>query len=220
MHNKGFIYKIQNQINKKIYIGCTISNLKKRFKEHESKCNNKNLNTKFCNSLKKYGIENFDIELIEECDISKIYEREVYFICEFDSFQNGLNSTQGGEGCLGYTHSTEIRNKISQNLKKGNSHKGKTYFELFGENETFEKNKRSISVKKYWNEVSKEKKNIRTNNQKKVIRKNSKYSEVLIKEIKDKFKNGKTMKEMFIEYPDFNKSYLYSIKNNRRWKDI
>ena len=65
MSEKGYIYKITNQINKKEYIGCTIYPLKRRFEAHAFRCIKTDSNTKFCNSIRKYGIENFEKEILE-----------------------------------------------------------------------------------------------------------------------------------------------------------
>lgn len=46
--------------------------------------------------MKKYGIENFHIELIEETDNPN--ERECYWIEYYGSFKNGYNATLGGDG--------------------------------------------------------------------------------------------------------------------------
>ena len=47
-------------------------------------------------AMKKYGIENFHIELIEETDNPN--ERECYWIEYYGSFKNGYNATLGGDG--------------------------------------------------------------------------------------------------------------------------
>lgn len=94
-----YIYKITNQINQKIYIGKTNRNIKIRFKEH---C--RNVNKDSCEkrplyaAMRKYGIENFFIELIEECSLDKVEEREKYWIEFYQSFKNGYNATIGGDG--------------------------------------------------------------------------------------------------------------------------
>lgn len=217
---KGIIYKITNLINEKEYVGCTIYPIKKRFEAHIYRCLKTDSNTKFCNSIRKYGVENFNIEIIEECDISIIYEKEKFYINKFKSYDNGLNSTFGGEGCLGYTHSPEIRQKISENVKNGNSHKGKTYEELYGNKADEEREKRRMSVKKGWDSISDEKKENRVNKSTETTRKNSKYGVELIKEIKNKFKEGFKIGEVSDIYPQFNKGYLSAIKNNKRWKNI
>ena len=46
--------------------------------------------------MKKYGVEHFHIELIEETDNPN--EREVFWIEYFGSFKNGYNATKGGDG--------------------------------------------------------------------------------------------------------------------------
>jgi hypothetical protein len=46
--------------------------------------------------MRKYGVENFQIELLEETDIPE--EREVFWIEQKRSFKNGYNATKGGDG--------------------------------------------------------------------------------------------------------------------------
>jgi len=156
---KGYIYKIINKKNNLIYVGCTINSLEQRFHEHIYRCYNSDYKSKLYNSIKKYGVDNFFIELIEECDLSIIYETEKKYIKELNTYKCGLNSTLGGEGTLGYVHSNDSRKKISEGTKNGNSHKGKTYDELYGDKSNEEKIKRKISVKNNWKNISEEKKN-------------------------------------------------------------
>jgi hypothetical protein len=77
-----------------------------------------------------------------------------------------------------------------------------------------------LSVKKGWGLMSDKDKENRTNNIKKITRKNSKYGIELIREIKNKFKEGYKVKELKKIYPQFNENYLYSLKNNKRWVDL
>lgn len=217
---KGKIYKITNHINQKIYIGCTISSLKKRFEEHLYRCMKTDIATKLYNSMRKYGIENFEIELIDECDLECIYETEKKYIEQYDSYNKGLNSTLGGEGCLGYTHSPEIRKKISENTKNGNSHKGKTYEELYGDNAKEEKEKRSSSVKNVWKNMTSEEKEKRTKKARESLQKKSHHGIEVIKEIKQKLKDGFKVKELKKLYPQVGENYLYDIKNGNRWSNI
>jgi group I intron endonuclease len=216
----GIIYKIKNKINEKEYIGCTINTLKKRIEEHVWRCLNSDSNSKFCNSLRKYGIENFESEILEECDVKEIYSKEKKYIEKYETYTKGLNSTLGEEGCLGYKHSEDIRKKISYILKDGRSHKGKNYQEIYGVNFLNEIEKRSNSVKKMWKKMDENEKKIRFDKSVSKSREKSKYGESLIKEIKNKFKEGLKVKEVLNLYPFFNESYLYAIKNNKRWKNI
>ncbi len=220
MSEKGYIYKITNQINKKEYVGCTITTLKKRFEEHAWRCIKSDSNTKFCNSIRKYGIENFKIELIEECCVNNIYEREKYYIDIFETYEKGLNSTVGGEGCLGYIHSPEIRIKISEAVKNGNSHKGKTYEELYGDKAEEEKEKRRLSVKNGWDNLLENKRKERTKKIQETRQKKSKYGVELVSEIKNKIKEGLTYKQFRELYPEVRQNFYYELKNGKRWANI
>ena len=220
MNEKGFIYRIENLINSKEYVGCTIYPIKKRFEEHSWRCLNTDSNTKLCNSMRKYGIENFTIELIEECDIDKIYKREKFFINELKTFNLGLNSTIGGEGCLGYKHSKEIREKISKIIKDGRSHKGKTYVEIYGDRMLEEKINRQESVKKSWENLTDDERELRINNIREARQKKSKYGIDLVVEIKNKIKEGLTYKQFTELYPEVRKNFYYELKNGKRWGNI
>jgi group I intron endonuclease len=218
--DKGKIYKIINGINNKVYIGCTVTSLEKRYREHLYRCFKTDYKSKLYNSIKKYGEENFTIELIEDCDIEKIYEIEKKYIAQYDSFKNGLNSTFGGEGCLGYVHSPEIRKKISKATKEGNSHKGKTYETLYGENGETEKERRRESVKKHWDSLTEEDRIKRSEKMKESIRNRSNFTIDFIKELKTKLKLGIKIKEISQQYPNVRKGFFYELKNGRRWGEI
>lgn len=220
MDNLGKIYLIKNISNNKKYVGCTISSLDKRYDEHVWRCINTDSKTKFCNSIRKYGKNNFVIELIEVCNLNEIYQREIFYIEKFNTYNTGLNSTIGGEGCLGYKHSEEVRKKISTIIKNGKSHKGKNYDDIYGERKNKEIEIRKIGVKKNWDNMTNEEKDKRVEKTKNKLREKSKYGFSLVKEVKNKFQEGLKVKEVKLLYPVFPKSYLYSIKNNKRWKNL
>ena len=93
------VYQIVNKINNKVYIGITTRSLKERFNQH--KYSRYSMDTKFSRALKKYGIENFEIQLIEDeiTSLKELYEKEKYYISKYNSYNNGYNSTLGGDGC-------------------------------------------------------------------------------------------------------------------------
>lgn len=92
----GYIYKITNITNNKIYIGKTSRSLNIRWNEHkkESLYSDRPL----YKAIRKYGLDAFKISLIEEVSEDKINEREQYWISYFDTYNNGYNCTIGGEG--------------------------------------------------------------------------------------------------------------------------
>ena len=95
---RGFIYKITNTINGKFYIGQTIQNVKERFYQHcATKCSKAVSNMAIHRAIKKYGKSNFTVEVIEEIDSANLNDRERYWIKYYNSYNNGYNSTKGGQ---------------------------------------------------------------------------------------------------------------------------
>lgn len=95
----GFIYKITNLINNKIYIGQTSRTVEVRWQEHQRNMyDDKYKNITLYKAFDKYGINNFDIKIIEEIDNSLLNEREEYWIRIYNSYKEGYNSTTGGSG--------------------------------------------------------------------------------------------------------------------------
>ena len=111
------IYKITNPKGK-IYIGQSI-NIEKRIKHYY------NLTCKaqpiLFNSLKKYGIRNHKLEILEECVESDLNKRERYYQEFFDSVENGLNCR--------YTETLEKSGKLSVETKEKMSKAQKKRFE-------------------------------------------------------------------------------------------
>ncbi len=99
MQNFGYIYKITNDINDKVYIGKTTYTVAKRWNEHcKEYLRNHVQKRPLYSAMKKYGIEHFHIEQIEECSIGVLSEREKYWIEVYCSFKYGYNATRGGDG--------------------------------------------------------------------------------------------------------------------------
>lgn len=96
----GFIYKITNRVNNKVYIGQTRFTVEHRFKQHLKNHNIEHRTQPLYLAFAKYGIDNFYVETLEECPIDKLDEREIFWIAKYDSFNHGYNATLGGsKGC-------------------------------------------------------------------------------------------------------------------------
>jgi group I intron endonuclease len=130
------IYKITNLSTGKIYVGQAVSHIlnhKKyrpyghegRFRCHISEAfsTKKNQSHYLNNAIRKYGVEDFIVELIECCEVEKSDEREIHYIQELNClFPNGYNLKNGGSV---FTHSDESKKRLS--IGVSNYYKDKKY---------------------------------------------------------------------------------------------
>ena len=94
------IYKIENLINGKIYIGQS-RNIEKRWTAHRTRPFNQNSNqydSPLYRSIRKYRLENFSFVVLEETLIEDLDDREIYWIEYYESNnkEKGYNLTDGG----------------------------------------------------------------------------------------------------------------------------
>lgn len=122
------VYKILNLINQKIYIGKDSKNRPQYFGS----------GIHIRNAIKKYGKENFQKEILEECStLDELSQREIYWIDKLNSRDSkiGYNISLGGNSVMnGRKHSKESRIKMSlsqkeYNKKTGGHWKGKKHSE-------------------------------------------------------------------------------------------
>lgn len=97
-----YVYKILNKKNGESYIGKTSDNIETRFKRHcyLARCG---VATHLYSAIRKYGEENFTIELVEKTKQDLLNEREKYWISQL---QPKYNMTKGGDG--GDTSSSQL----------------------------------------------------------------------------------------------------------------
>lgn len=96
MDNSGIYCIYFDQSPNEFYIGRSV-NLYVRLQEHKSALKaNRHRNTKLQNYYNKYGTPNF--EILELADPENLNKLEQQYISEFDSYKNGLNLTNGGDG--------------------------------------------------------------------------------------------------------------------------
>ena len=111
----GIIYKIENLVNGKVYIGQTIQGFDKRYSENginsvekvynhhnHRRITNRYYNDHLLKSMNKYGLNNFKVNKIIDYAFSE-YElniKEKCWIQYYDSFYNGYNRTFGGDDSM------------------------------------------------------------------------------------------------------------------------
>jgi group I intron endonuclease len=121
------IYKITNISNGRIYVGQAVSHIlnhkryrpyghEGRFRCHISEAfsTKKNQSHYLNNAIRKYGVTDFVVELIECCETEKADERETHYIKELNSlYPNGYNLKNGGSV---FTHSDESKKRVSNGV--------------------------------------------------------------------------------------------------------
>lgn len=92
------IYKITNIINGKVYIGQTRKTIQQRLARHIYDSKRSSLShLPLYRAFNKYGIENFNIELLEYVSAEEANDKEKYYIKLFNSYNEGYNATLGGD---------------------------------------------------------------------------------------------------------------------------
>jgi group I intron endonuclease len=121
------IYKITNITTGKMYVGQTVSHVlnhkryrpyghENRFKCHISEAFSKKKNQSHYlnNSIRKYGVQDFVVDLIEYCEVENADEREIHYIKELNTlYPNGYNLKNGGSV---FTHSEESKKRLSDGV--------------------------------------------------------------------------------------------------------
>jgi group I intron endonuclease len=121
------IYKITNLSSGKIYVGQAVSHIlnhkryrpygfEGRFRCHISEAfsTKKNQSHYLNNSIRKNGVNDFVVELLEYCELEKADEREIYFIQFLNTlYPNGYNLKNGGNI---FTHSDESKKRVSNGV--------------------------------------------------------------------------------------------------------
>lgn len=110
MMRKGIIYRATCIETWNAYIGKTVRKLNKRIKEHWY--DSQTCDTKFYRAANKYGWDTFIWEILyQDIPESDLCALEVKTITDLDTYNNGLNSTPGGDNSpMKYP---EIRAKVS-----------------------------------------------------------------------------------------------------------
>lgn len=91
----GYIYKITNNLNGKVYIGQTRTTIKERIRKHCMTTERPGIDS----AIAKYGFENFTVEELCQCPDEELDEREKQYIQKYDCYNTdkGYNLTPGGQ---------------------------------------------------------------------------------------------------------------------------
>lgn len=93
----GKVYCITCKETGKCYVGLTTKPIEIRLLQHFRQINAKVKCTHLSSAIKKYGREAFSVSLLEECPVSQLNEREIYWIEKLNTFNDGYNLTTGGK---------------------------------------------------------------------------------------------------------------------------
>lgn len=224
------IYGIKNKVNNNIYIGKTGMNFGDRWDSHRSLLRgNKHFNQYLQRAWNKYGEENFEFVVIEDCSANELNDKERYYIQLYREQNLSYNLADGGEGggFLGKHLSEETKRKIgdknrinmtgrilSDETKAKMSISQKERYEQWTEEERIAwgilSSERASGYK--WNEESRNKmignKNSATHTKDEIreIRKMYEVDNMSCREIADYFHESYT--------------YIYNIIKYKRWVNI
>lgn len=107
------VYKITNLVNSKCYVGCSVD-VRLRWIDHRAR-RNRNHHLTISRAFRKYGIDSFSFELLEECAPEALSEREMFWVAEL---KPAYNRTLGGRGPSGMRLTEEARARISDKAKE------------------------------------------------------------------------------------------------------
>lgn len=106
----GYIYCITNMLNGKQYVGKTVGSINKRFKQHCTEYKKeKSKDRPLYRAMRKYGIENFIVEQLIQCEPEELNSYECLFIDKLNTYKNGYNATKGGDGKILFDYQEIIK---------------------------------------------------------------------------------------------------------------
>ena len=89
------IYKIENKLNNKVYIGQALD-IELRWEQHKEALLNSNKSWYPLAREESNTIEDFDFSILQICKPEELDEIETYWVKKYNSFQEGYNKTRDG----------------------------------------------------------------------------------------------------------------------------
>lgn len=117
--NKSGIYTITNMVNGKVYVGKTV-NFRRRLAIYNTAVRQQDvskINQRFLNSINKHGVHNFLFDVLEECSIPDLADRELYWITQLDSINPSVGYNLRLDSSTGMVVHQSTREKISKRIK-------------------------------------------------------------------------------------------------------
>lgn len=112
------VYLVTNKINGKQYIGKSVASLNQRKSNHYSSAKGGS-ETNFHRALRKYDEESFEWKALTECKSkNELNEKEMFYIEKYNTYKQGYNMTNGGDGGLTYNKNTDNYHHIKHKLGK------------------------------------------------------------------------------------------------------
>jgi predicted GIY-YIG superfamily endonuclease len=124
MSKLGFVYKITNLKNGKIYVGATL-NINRRIGKHKHMSLSGKSNSLLHIDMRKYGFDSFRTEVIECCTEEDYLKKEIFYINSlktYEPFGYNYRLTSGSESVqLGKTKSIQVFSISNKKISTYNS---------------------------------------------------------------------------------------------------
>lgn len=232
------VYLIKNKINGKCYVGAS-KDIYARWKGHqyESNCpGQKGYNKALYRAFRKYGIDNFHFAVLEECKtVEEAFDREPYWIEEYNSLTEGYNEVPGGNNVGDRSGENNGRAKLTEQdvinirIARKNKESRSLVYEKYKDKLTFLSfvnvwqgvNWKHIMPEIYTPEyLAKENRGKERSRGERNV--NSKLTEKDVSIIRQRKINGEIAIKVYQDYKDIihSTSTFYNVWNNKTWKHV